>query len=168
MNRDLQIALADLESELAHLFVEYPELAEDEQLRADTVEGSTAVYDVLERILSIALDTRTMIDALKERARLIGERKGAAEKREQAMRTLALRIMNRAQIAKAQLTEATLSVRPVAPGVKILDEAAIPESFLRIKKELDRTAIKAALEAGQDVPGAALGNGGQTLAIRIA
>lgn len=165
---NLHIALVDMESELRLLFAVFPELAEDEQLRADTVEGSTDVYAVLGRILNIALDARTMASAIKDRIGLLGERKAAVERREEAMRAMGLHIMTRAGITKAALTEATLSVRLVAPGVKITDEALLPEAFWRVRREPDKIAIKAALTAGQDVPGAVLGNGSQTLAIRVA
>lgn len=168
MADNLRIAITDLESELTLLFAEFPELAEDRQLRADTVEGSTEVYAVLGRILSIALDAQTMGAAIKERVELLRKRRNAVERREEAMRTIGLRIMTRAGISKAALTEATLTVRRVPPGLTITDETLLPEAFWRVRREPDKIAIKEALFSGRDVPGAVLGNGGQTLAIRVA
>ena len=37
--------------------------------------------------------------------------------------------------------------------------------FTRVKREADKAAIKAALEAGEIVPGASLSNGGSTVRI---
>lgn len=50
--------------------------------------------------------------------------------------------------------------------VDIEDESAIPEKFYRVKKELDRTAIKKALEVGDDVSGAKLVEGKHRLTIK--
>lgn len=50
--------------------------------------------------------------------------------------------------------------------VDIEDEKSIPEKFFRVKKELDKTAIKKALEVGDDVPGALLVEGKHRLTIK--
>ena len=47
-----RIDLATLEREVASLFEAYPELAEDEDLRAGMLEGSTDVMDVLARLVA--------------------------------------------------------------------------------------------------------------------
>lgn len=50
--------------------------------------------------------------------------------------------------------------------VDIEDESSIPEKFYRTKKELDRTAIKKALEVGDEVAGARLVEGKHRLTIK--
>jgi len=39
--------------------------------------------------------------------------------------------------------------------------------FIKTKKEADKRAIKEALEAGTEVPGARLSNGGRVLTVRV-
>lgn len=51
--------------------------------------------------------------------------------------------------------------------VNIIDEAVLPGKFFRIKKEVDRTAVKKALDVGDDVPGAELINGKNRLTIKV-
>lgn len=51
--------------------------------------------------------------------------------------------------------------------VEIDNESDVPEKFFRIKKELDKTAIKKALEVGDDVPGAQLIEGKHRLTIKV-
>ena len=51
--------------------------------------------------------------------------------------------------------------------VDIQDESAVPEKFYRVKKELDRTASKKALEVGDAVEGAALVEGKHRLTIKV-
>lgn len=50
--------------------------------------------------------------------------------------------------------------------VEIEDEKQVPEKFYRIKKELDKTAIKKALEVGDEVPGAKIIEGKHRLTIK--
>jgi hypothetical protein len=49
--------------------------------------------------------------------------------------------------------------------VQITDEDAIPDAYCRIKREPSKTLIKEALLDGEEVPGAVLDNGGETIRI---
>lgn len=51
--------------------------------------------------------------------------------------------------------------------VDIEDESLVPDKFFRVKKELDKTAIKKALEVGDEVSGAALVEGKYRLTIKV-
>ena len=51
--------------------------------------------------------------------------------------------------------------------VNISDESLVPEKFYRVKKELDRTAIKKALEVGDVVEGASLVEGKHRLTVKV-
>ena len=85
--------------------------------------------------------------------------------REEAWRKMAQRLMNVASLRKVQLPEATLSIRSSPPAVRIIDESFIPESFIRVVRSPNIMEIKKALKDGQDVPGAALSNNPDTIAI---
>jgi len=75
--------------------------------------------------------------------------------------------MERADIKKINEPDFTASLRQVAPGLVVLDERAIPEPFWKPQPpKLDRSALIAALKSGEMVPGASLGNGGITIAVR--
>lgn len=51
--------------------------------------------------------------------------------------------------------------------VEIEDESQVPEKFFRVKKELDKTAIKKALEVGDEVQGALLVEGKHRLTVKV-
>ena len=94
------------------------------------------------------------------------ERFARLEFRADKKRALVASVMERADIKKLTEADFTASLRQVPPGVVVLDEGAIPEPFWRPQPpKLDREGVFAALNAGQAVPGASLGNGGTTVAV---
>lgn len=162
----LDVQLVELE--LQRLLEEYPELAEDEDLRADMVEGSTAAYDVLDRILTRMREAEGEQEAYEERANRIQARSTAAEKRARAMRRLALRLMTAGDLRSVKLPEGTLSRVKGRESVEIQDEAALPEWAFTVKvdKKPSKKAIGEALDAGIAVPGAQRVVGDETLQVR--
>lgn len=164
--RKIYIDAALVQRQIASLQEAFPELADDETLRADVIEGETDLHQVLSRIAAAALDAKAMQGAIAERLDALKARDASAKRREEAFRALAHRLMDAAKQRKLILPEATLSITKVAPGVVITQPDLIPESFCRVKVEPNKTAIKEALKAGTSVPGAVLGNGSETLQIR--
>lgn len=170
-NRQAQFLAADvanLAAEIDALLVAYPDLAEDEQLRADMLEGETNLHAVLERLLGVERDANSMVGAVKARIDDLQERKARAERRKDAMRGLMLRLMKAADLQKAPLTEATISVAKGRDSVEITDEAAVPKRFLKVVSSPDKGLIADALKAGKKVNGAALKTGSETLSVRAA
>lgn len=165
-NPMLDVQLVELE--LQRLLEEYPELADDEDLRADMVEGSTAAYDVLDRILSQMREAESDGVGIAERIGRLEARKEAADKRAQAMRRLALRLMTAGDLKSVKLPEGTLSRVKGRESVTIDDEAALPAEYVKekITYSPDKTALKAALLAGTEVPGARIVVGDETLQVR--
>ena len=160
--------VANLLAEVDNLLKAYPELAEDDALRADMLEGSTAAFDVLTRLVNIERDADSMSKAVANRISELQARKARAEKRKEAMRVLMLRIMRGAGLSKASLVEATVSVGKGRDSVEILAEDQLPKAFVKVIKTPDKTAIKAALDAGRKVKGAAIKTGEDVLTVRVA
>lgn len=157
-----------LEREFADLVAAYPELAEDDELRADTIEGETDAYRVLGKIVAIERDANSMVLAIGERAKELVARKDRYTRRKDAMRALLLRLLKAADLNKVSLPEATVSVSKGRAGVEIVDETLLPDNVIKLKREPDKTAIKAALDAGEDVPGAVLREGQPSVTVRAA
>lgn len=156
-----------MEAEIAALLHAYPELAEDEELRADTFEG-VGLNDVLSRLVAAAQDAKFTAAAVADRIGELQQRKARFERRNEAMRSLLLRVLKAAGLPKAVLPEATVSIGKGRDKVEIIDEAKLPKWALRIVKSPDKTAIKERLDAGKKVPGAAMVTGGETLTLRVA
>lgn len=122
-----------------------------------------AVMTALCRASNEAAHTCAMLDAR------IGELK-ARERRaitqHEAYRALIFAALDAAGQRAWKSPEFTVSITPGRPGVVITDPAAIPDDFVRVRREPDKTAIGAAIASGATVPGAEQRNGLPTLTIR--
>ena len=85
-------------------------------------------------------------------------RKGVYEGRQERLEEYCIRVMEDAKVKKLEGKTATLWLRACPSSVQILDEAAIPADYKvsRTETSVDKKAVKAALEADVDVPGADL------------
>jgi hypothetical protein len=144
---------------------EIPE-ADDELLR-DTVEGLTRLPEMLAAILRSHLDDVAMMYALRERIGDMQERLARIESRSDRKRAIVATVMERADIKKLTEPDFTASLRSTPAPLVIIDEAKIPGEFWKPQPaKLDRRQLAASLSAGEAVPGATLGNGGMTVALR--
>lgn len=165
---------------------------DDPEFLADAIEGETSLFESIDRVvLSIKEDDALvhsiacLIDDLRNRKDRIKSR--AAFKR--AMVGSALEI---AGIKKREGPAATVSLKVVPPAVIITDESLIPSRFWTPQEpKLDRTSLGEALRSRAkalaglmandgvtpeakksiaaelpEIPGATLGNGSLTVAIR--
>jgi hypothetical protein len=167
-NENILLDVQLIELELANLLQDFPDLADDEDLRADMVEGSTAAYDVLDRILTKFREAEADATAIGERLNRLSARQNAADKRGQAMRRLALRLMTAGDLKSVKLPEGTLSRVKGRESVAVVDESQLPEWAFTVKvdKRASKSAIKNALDAGIAVPGAERVVGEETLQVR--
>lgn len=165
MNEHLQARF--IEAQIDALIAAYPELAEDEELRADMLDGETDLRALLSRIVGKIREASAFVEAIKTQRDHLSDRQARYKRREEAMRSLAHRLMDAARTRKMELPEATLSVRAVPPSVQIVDENTIPDVYAKLVRQIDKAAVKDALKAGETVPGAALSNGGETLSVRL-
>lgn len=160
---DVANVLADIDGLLAA----YPELAEDEDLRRDMLEGETDAFSVLSRLLNIERDADSMSKAVASRVSDLQARKARAEKRKDMARALMLRVMQAAGIQKAPLAEATVSVGKGRDSVEVTDESLLPDNVVRIVRTPDKKLIAVALAIGP-VEGAVMKTGGPTITVRAA
>ena len=166
MNRNVHFSSRELMQMIDRLLLDFPELADDDELKLDTFEGQTDFNEILAQIIEKALSAKAWALAVKNRMDDLSTRRARFQRQEEAMRSLAMRIMDRADITKVQLTEATLSVRQAQSKAIITDETKLPDKFMQVKKTPQMKPILDALKSGQDVEGAALSNGAPSLAIR--
>lgn len=168
MTNYLAADVANLEAHINDLLAAYPDLQEDEQLRQDCLEGETDLHSVLSRLVSLERDADSMSRAIAERVRDLQARRQRAERRQEAMRGLMLRVMRAAGATKAALPEATVSVSKGRDSVDITDEAKLPRWAYETVRKPDKKAIMERLAANKNVPGAALKAGGDVLMVRVA
>ena len=147
------------------LLERYPELKEDEELKADMLEGATDFNETMEKLLRRTQDNIYLSKACQEAERDINDRRKRFDKRIEFGRELMKRLMEAADVRKLEFPTATLSLMNTAPQVVVLNEYEIPDDFMRIKKEPNKILLKEVLEK-MDVPGVTLSNGGVSLVIR--
>ena len=148
------------------LIVEFPELVEDNETLADTLEGETELPDVISRFIRDARHDEAMAIALGGIIKEEQERKARLGARADKRRAIALALMSSAQMRNLVQPDFSASIRFVPPKVEITDDTKLPDQFVRITRTPDKIAIREALGKGEQVPGAGLGNGSETLSIR--
>jgi len=161
------LEIATLERHIEAILAEYPELQDDETLRADMLEGSTEIGEILTRLTRKARHAAAMAGACATEIADLEVRQSRFERQEKGARALLLRIMETANLRKMELPIATLSIRDGQPSVVITDEHAIPPKWTRTKVEPDRARIKEALKNNVAIPGAALSNGAPSLMMKV-
>lgn len=141
-------------------------IGDDEQAAADAVEGETSFNEACAAAIARLAELDTHDAALSAHIETLRARGQRFKKQAEGIRAALAAALAQADIKKLELPAATLSRRPVAPSVIVTDEASIPADFWkRGEPKLDRKALLAALKDKQDIPGATLSNGGETLAI---
>jgi hypothetical protein len=165
--KPIRLDPAIVKHQIDNLLAQWPELAEDEQLRADSIEGETDAFEFLRAIEMKRRDALSLSGAVATTIAELELRLGRFERREQAMRDMMRKIMAVADLQKVELPEATLSMR--AGSRKLIGEAdpdLMPDQFVKVERKLNRAAIKQAIEGGATVVGFELSSGEPTLAIR--
>jgi len=159
---------ADRVNQLKALLADLGHADDDDydQLLADTIEGETRFFGMLERLISKVLEAEAFADACKAMQGDLAIRKKRFEEKGEFIRGIIADALRLIDERKLTLPCGTLTLSARAPSVQIIDEALIPRPFLREKVEVDKTKLRDALKAGESVPGAALSNGGETLTIR--
>lgn len=136
----------------------------DEQTVADTLESMGGDLEVkASNVAMFARNLEATAAAIKEAEAQMAQRRKAIEKRAENVRAYILRCMESAGIKKIDSPHLSLTIKANPPSVDVFDPAQIPEHLMRQKPppppEPDKTAIKAVLSIGQEVPGARLVKG---------
>lgn len=145
----------------------HPQIASEEDQWLLTLESETELHEFLARVVARMQDTDAKIDGIGNLIAALKARCDRFEQRSDAMRGLMFKILVQVGVKKLELAAATLSIRAGVPKVIVTDEARLPESFIRIKREPDKHLIASHLKAGERVEGAELSNSEPTLAVRV-
>lgn len=157
---------AQVKTTIERLRAEYPELDDDADLLADTIDGETDFTRIMERLSLNFLDATSLKEAngaiisdLRER----GERFG---RKAEAYRAIMQDLLVASGQRKCTLPTATLSIAKGRARLVIDDEAALPQGFVKLERIPIKADIAAALSAGESIPGARLEQAPEHLSIR--
>ena len=144
-------------------------LAEDDQALLDTLEGETNLTDILVKVLVEARLCEAHCEAL---AGLIEEHKVRQERfaeKKRKLRNIVEAAMDRAGLRKIPDNAFVTASLAVGKPELIIDEEAAKENgtYIRTKVEVDKVALRRALEAGFTYGFARFGNGKPVLTVRF-
>lgn len=155
-----------VEREIDALLNEFPDLRDDEALRADMLEGSTGLHSVMSRLNDHRLEAKAMRAGMKDRRADLSERDRRWERREDFISRLMRQLLTAAKQERVVLPEATVSLTSGRDGVDIIDADELPQGFYTLVRQPDKAAILASLKKGEAVPGATLVKGEASITVR--
>lgn len=148
------------------LLAAYPELLEDEEVRAGTLEAETPLPELVSKAVRMRQETLADIAGLNAYLEELNGRKARFQRKADALKGFIVRLMSTARLPTLLLPEATVSVGKGRDTVSITDLDALPQGYFTTVRQADKAAIKRALENDEDVPGAALVTGENILTVR--
>ncbi len=136
----------------------------DPQTLADTLESISG--DLEQKAVAVAMVSRNMdasAAAIKEAEAAMAARRKAIESRAASLRAYLLNCMQATGIKKIECPHFALAIRDNPPSVDVFDAAQVPAEYMRQPEPpppaADKAAIKEAIKAGKEVPGARLTQG---------
>ena len=164
MNAPVSILAATYKRIKAELLAEYPDLADDAEALADTLDGLTEAGDVVASLVRRAREAEAFAAANKRLAKDYQERASYLELRSDRLRASALSLMEAMGEKKIKRPEFTVSITHTKGQLEVYDEDQLPEGFFKYRREVDRTALAAAAEPP---PGTRMTNGSSHLTVRV-
>jgi hypothetical protein len=143
-----------------------PDMATDEGLLFDAIDGQSDAADQLRAILRHGIEASVFAEALKRHVQVLEQRRARFMAREDACRATVREAMDALGIKKLDAPDFTASIIPGRPRVVVPDVDALPDEFVRTTVEPDLSAISAALKGGAEVPGASFSNAAPVLTVR--
>jgi hypothetical protein len=131
------------------------------------VESECDALERLRRMLRAARWAEAQSKAVKDMEAEMKERRQRFENKADTLRAIAKQAMQTLGLPKLEAPDFTAALTNTRPSVVIEDETAIPSQLCKVVRSPDKTAIKAALEQGEVVPGASLSAPSQTLTVRV-
>jgi phage host-nuclease inhibitor protein Gam len=143
-------------------------LEPDDDALDDTLDGELSLGDQIHALLRVACENELFAEALDKRITEYKARKDRLSRAAKAIRQHVAEAALEAGLKKLPRPDMTVSFGLSKPAlVGDADPDTLPDALVRTKREINRTAIKAALDAGQDVPGFTISNGRPTCTVRL-
>lgn len=164
------LSLYQISAEFRDMVDHLTNTQDDAQAIADTIEAESYPLEVKAQNVAYAIrNLEASAAAIKQAEQDMAERRKRIEKRAEQVRDYLKQCMELAGVSKIDCPHFQLSIQKNPPSVDIFEQALIPASFMKTPEPPppapDKTAIKAAIKAGQEVPGATL-TAGTRLAIK--
>lgn len=156
----------ELKNTLNSLLAKYPAIAEDDELLIDTLEGETDFNRVIDALLYRLSEAQAMQEAIKAQIDQLIDRKARYASKEATHKSAIQDLLNAAGLRKLERPVATITMSKGRQKVNILDVDELPQGYFTTVRKADAKAIKSAIDAGEQIPGAELATGDDYLTIR--
>lgn len=139
----------------------------DEQTLTDTLEGESWPLELKAQNYGFVIrNLESTAASIKDAEKQMADRRKAIEKRAAALVERLKTGLEIAGVTKLECPHFALTIKKNPPSVDVWDEKQIPAEFMRTPEPPpppvavpDKAAIKAAIAAGRDVPGAQMAQG---------
>lgn len=161
------LTLFQIASEYRHITDVLMDSGVDEQTLTDTLEGEAWPLELKAQNYGFVIrNLESTAASIKEAEKQMADRRKAIEKRAAALVERLKTGLEIAGVSKLECPHFALTIKKNPPSVDVWDEKQIPAEFMRTPEPPpppvavpDKAAIKAAIAAGQDVPGAQMAQG---------
>ena len=154
---------------VSSLLQQHPELFDDDDARALSIESETPAVDYLRSLEHRRREAETMAGAIAAQIAQLELRQERFVRQEKACRSIARQIMDAAALPRLVLPEATYSVMGGRRRVVINDEVSVPSDYRHppTMPKPDLKKIGDALENGERFNWASLETGEPSLSVRV-
>lgn len=140
------------------------DMGADDQTTSDTLESINAPFE--QKAVAVAMCARNFdaaAVAIKEAEAAMAARRKSIEHRAASLRAYLLDCMQATGIKKIECPHFAIAIRDNPPSVEVFDAGMVPAMYMRQPEPPppapDKKAIKEAISAGIDVPGAKVSRG---------
>lgn len=136
---------------------------------ADTIEGEElALGDKFDGMMSLVRNLEGQASTLGDEVKRLGDRKKSFENQAKNLKNYILQCLQAAQLKNFKTERNTLTVRKGSVSVVIDNENLLPDELVDVVTTVapDKKKIKEKIEAGEEVKGAHLEIGPETLQVR--
>lgn len=141
---------------------------DDAELIRDMVEGETGLHEAIGKATLELAAVEGEKEGIEVAIAKLKERLDRHCKKAEGIRAAIYSAMEIAELTSLKTPAATLSVRPAPPKVEVIEQTLIPALYwTRPDPVLDKKALRDALKAGEQIPGAMLSNSAPALSVRF-
>lgn len=135
----------------------------DEATIADTLDAESGLVEKSQSVAFVIRNLETFADQVKAEADAMQDRAKRVKARAEAVKAYLHSCMAVAGVSKIEHPQFTLTIAKNPASVQVIDDKQIPAKYMRQPETPpavpDKAAIKAAITAGEEVPGAKLTQG---------
>jgi len=158
----IEQAMSAYQSARARLLAEDPDADIDAVLGAETDD----VREILSRLLTAEQWSSAMADGAKAMIADMETRRHRFVRHKETARSVIFAVMEVLESRKEAFPHGSISISAGRPAAVIMDETALSDRFVTIKRVPNRAEIAAALKDGEVVDGAVMSNSFPVLTIR--